>query len=104
MREYQVSFDEINRDIIDSVVVDWLNKYPLQGESALSVVDPDDAESVKTWVNGVWGRITHQIVSSGLPFDNAQILKVARKTFYAQLSAHPWYEKIKPYLPKTESK
>lgn len=96
----EIAMDFVNRDIIESVVIDWLNKYPLQGENELSVKNPNDPAQIKLWISGVWGRITHQILSSGLPFDDSLILNIARNSLYDQLAPHPWYEKVKPYLPQ----
>ena len=103
-RDYSGS--EIIKDTIEAVVVDWMNKYPLDGSLStsddlrLSVKGPEDIEGMKFWAQGVWGRITHEVLNSGLPYDNNEILKIALNVFYAELSRHPWFEQLKPFLPK----
>ena len=88
------------RDIIDSIVLDWINKYPLEGQGSLSMQSLPDSESVRHWVAGVWGRITHQLASSGLPFNDRQILSIASRSFHTHLESHRWYNEIKSYLPE----
>ena len=86
--------------MVESVVLDWLNKYPLESPTGkLSVENPADKEQVKQWVTGVWGRISHQLTDSGLPIDNRKILAMARDVFNREVARHPWYEQIKDLLP-----
>lgn len=92
---------DIIQSTVESVVLDWLNKYPLESHSGhLSVADPNNKDQVRVWVSGVWGRITHQLKDSGLPVDNNKILNLARKVFNTEIAKHPWYELIKDDLPK----
>ncbi len=89
------------QNMVESIVLDWLNKYPLESEdNHLSVKDPYNADQVRDWVAGVWGRISHQLTDSGFPGDNKILLKSAREIFNNELSKHPWYEQIKINLPK----
>ena len=100
MKEERVHrrLDTITRDVIEDVVIDWMNKYPIEGGN-LAVGDFDNPEKIQLWAQGVWGRIAHQLSESGLPYDNAEILLTAGKVFFDQISGHPMYDKIKPHLP-----
>lgn len=75
-----------------------MNKYGLQ-EGNLAVTDFDDGEQIKQWVTGVWGRITHQLKGSGMPFGDGEVMEYARVVLYRQLVGHEYFEKLLPYLP-----
>lgn len=92
------SLDSTTADIIEDVVIDWMNKYSLE-DGNLAVTDFDDPGQIKKWVEGVWGRITHQLSESGLPYDNNSVVGHAGKCFFEQISEHEFYEKLKPHLP-----
>ncbi|TSC85656.1 MAG: hypothetical protein G01um10148_1042 [Parcubacteria group bacterium Gr01-1014_8] len=87
------------RDVIESVVIDWIDKYYIEN-SNLAVKHFNNPEEIKLWVQGVWGRITHQLSGSGLPYNNDVILANAGKSFFDLISRHREYEKIKPHLPR----
>ncbi len=86
------------RDIIENIVIDWINKYYLE-DSNLAIKNYDDAEQVRAWVTGVWGRISHQLSQSGLKYDNNSVLAHAGKVFFEQIGHLAVYEKLKPHLP-----
>jgi hypothetical protein len=93
--------DAETKDMIETVVIDWMNKYPVESGN-LAITDPENTDQIKAWVGGVWGRITDEISHSGLPYDNKAIMYFAQKCLYDQLATHPFYEKMKPYLPKNK--
>jgi|GEM_PF-2362502 len=76
-----------------------MNKYALD-DSNLAVEDFNDPAKIKPWVDGVWGRITHQLSESGWPYDNQKVMALAGKYFYDQVSDHKFYDKLKPHLPR----
>lgn len=86
------------KDVIENIVIDWMNKYPLT-DGNLAVKDFDNPEAVRGWVTGVWGRISHQLSQSGLKYDNNSVLSQAGKSFYEQVSHLATYERIRPHLP-----
>jgi hypothetical protein len=90
--------DALTKDIIENIVIDWMNKYALEG-SNLAIQNYDDPEQIKTWVQGVWGRIKHQLDDSGFPFKSGKIMNIAGFSFHDQIKGHPRYKALKPHLP-----
>lgn len=93
------AIDAATSEAIEDVVIDWLNKYAPDG-SNLAITDYDNREQIERWVHGVWGRITHQLAESGLPYPTNAIIALAGKAFYLHICAHPQYGKLRRYLPR----
>lgn len=96
--QLELQNDPFLSPMIEGVIDDWINKYPVTG-GALGIDNINDSAQIRMWVRGVWGRIKDQILNAGLPYDNNVILLIAKKYFHTCLSTHPFYEKMKPYLP-----
>ncbi|MEK9160661.1 MAG: hypothetical protein AAB440_01315 [Patescibacteria group bacterium] len=92
------SLDKITKDVVENIVIDWMNKYALE-DSNLAIRDYDNPEQIKTWVRGVWGRIKHQLDESGFPTGGEKIMNLAGFYFHDQIKGHHRYEALKPYLP-----
>lgn len=91
------------KDIVETIVIDWINKYYLE-DSNLAIKNFDDSAQVRAWVTGVWGRISHQLSESGLKYDNSSVLAHAGKVFYEQIGHLAAYEKLRPHLPTLVTK
>lgn len=96
-REILKSFNSRTKDMVENIVIDWMTKYYID-DSNLAVADYEDAAQIQKWVTGVWGRITHQILGSGLP-RSEDLQKLAAYYFNDQISGHRHYDKIRPHLP-----
>lgn len=99
LMQSQRKLDATTREAVETVVIDWMDKYHTES-SNLAIEDFDDPRKIKLWVQGVWGRIRDQLSQSGWGYDDTAVLVAAGKTFFDQISSHPNYDKIKPYLPK----
>jgi hypothetical protein len=91
------SFNSRTRNMVENIVIDWMTKYYID-DSNLAVSDYDDPAQIQNWVKGVWGRITHQILGSGLP-RSGDLEKLAAHYFNDQISGHKFYDRIRPHLP-----
>lgn len=57
-------FNATTRDLVETVVDDWIIKYSL--DSGNLPVHNADRETVRQWITGVHGRATHQLMGSGM--------------------------------------
>lgn len=62
----------LNNEVIEAIVDDWIEKYPLR-EGNLAINDPKDSQQIDRWIDGVLGRIKHQLLDSGFPMKGTDV-------------------------------
>ena len=63
---------DINYEVVESIVDDWIEKYPLR-EGNLAIENPNDPKQIDRWIDGVLGRIKHQLIDSGFPMKKEEM-------------------------------
>jgi len=83
-----------NRKVVEAIVDDWIEKYPLR-EGNLAIINPDDPKQIQRWIDGVLGRIKHQMIDSGFPMKKEEMELAIISSLHKNLADDEWYF---PYL------
>lgn len=93
-------FNATTRDLVETVVDDWIIKYSL--DSGNLPVHNADRETVRQWITGVHGRASHQLMGSGMKgfsYSNPHAEALIGYFFYLYLSKQSWYAQFSKEHP-----